>query len=43
MPENICDAVPEASFLVPQKVRKVTAVKALKCGVCCQTVSVFFW
>ena len=36
MPENICDAVPEASFLVPQKVRKVTAVKALKSSVRCQ-------
>ena len=42
MPENICEVAPQASFLLPQKVRKVTAVKALKSGVRSQARSVFF-
>ena len=33
MPENICEAVPQTSFRVAQKVREMTAVKALESSV----------
>ena len=42
MPENICEAVPQTSFLLPQKVRKMTAVKALKSCVRSQARCVLF-
>ena len=42
MPENICEAVPQTSFRLPQKVRKMTAVKALKSCVRSQARCVLF-
>ena len=42
MPENISQAVPQTSFLLPQKVREMTAVKAMKSCVRSQARCVLF-